>query len=298
MVQCRELPGGEWRIIEQALSPKVTLYFDSKVQPGLSYAYRVAAGFGSRLSGWSEVVQCTPKLDPVVPEGILRVRSQDGTVPGHEVTLLIEASVDAVAMRIANDTAALHDAAWMPLVPSLEWKLDAGVPVGGLATVFAEFLDAAGNEGHALPVMVRIVPRQSYTSWIAGYVSTDDPAFKTKSDPETDLDGDGFNNWSEFAAGGDPLKPGSPGAVVSAMPAGGGVVFCHRRRANEGDSIRAVIEWSTDLVTWLPAPNGWKLSEPTVSPLGDGVERVCVEAVPIDLKSTAVFYRVRWVAAP
>ena len=295
MVYRRDSGGGAWSIIEQALSPKTGLYLDPTASPGKTYDYKVAAAFGKHISALSQALTCTAKADPVAPEGIVRINGGAATVSKPDVILDFGYSPDTVEMRVANTSGALDEAKWVPAAPQMAWTLDPLVPVGGMATVFAEFRDAAGNEGEVDPASVLISGSgaSDYDTWIAGYVAKSDPQYQQKADPGADLDGDGWVNWLEYATASNPLKPDRESPFVT-LDKNGSVQLCYRRRSGASLLVTDELQCSGDLAQWEACSTGWKVVSEGTTSLGGDAEQVCMRLTPLNGAPAKLFLRIRF----
>jgi hypothetical protein len=122
-----------------------------------------------------------------------------------------------------------------------------------------------------------------------------DPAI---SGDRADPDSDGINNALEYGFGLHPTLPdaeGRPTGTVEIGPQGISFVLVYRRRTDD-PSLSYRIETSSDFATWtLTAPAAW--SE-TVTPLGDGLEKVHARHVTPVAVNARAFFRVQLTINP
>ena len=101
------------------------------------------------------------------------------------------------------------------------------------------------------PWDIDLDPRaSSYGEWIRRFFRFDADAGRTA--PLADPDGDGLNNFGEYALGGAPMTAASSGTLEAGLMEEGGVVhviFTHLERA-EAPDIAYEVEESRDLKSW------------------------------------------------
>ena len=116
-----------------------------------------------------------------------------------------------------------------------------------------------------------------------------------------DPNGNGMNNFMEYATAGRPTAVSSRSDVepVAAGVVEGRVLISFRRRISFPETLGYVIERSNDLQLWISDPgDGSVFSEVSVENAGDGTERVVVEDVQTGGGPDAtVYYRLR-ITAP
>lgn len=170
-------PDGPFSYLDGGFGDFVSgVYTDTAVTNGTTYCYVVVArGFNFHESQTGATCT-TPKSDPWSPHGLVEVEDQngDGTVPTADVTLLLWAadSVDpeheqvgetlalppddsasgVVEMMISN-RADMEGGTWEPYAPTKAWTL---AKTSGLATVYAKYRDAAGNESEVVAATIYV----------------------------------------------------------------------------------------------------------------------------------------------
>ncbi|MCX8496639.1 MAG: hypothetical protein ORN51_10695 [Akkermansiaceae bacterium] len=86
-----------------------------------------------------------------------------------------------------------------------------------------------------------------FESWIAGYTTITATADKASA---ADPDGDGLSNLTEFVLGGNP-SVSNPSAGPAAVISGNNLAVSFTRSAASVGNTTAVVQYSTDLSTWL-----------------------------------------------
>jgi Mg-chelatase subunit ChlD len=154
------------------------VYTDTTVVNDTPQWYTVIGVSGTRRTVGLGPIAATPRVDTYAPHGMVNVQiDEDGVfrnilAPEVELTiwasdtpdpeLRIEARDPTSAegtsgvtdMRISN-SGDLQNVAWEPYATTKAWTLE---PQDGLATVFAQFRDAAGNESEIVHTTVQVDP--------------------------------------------------------------------------------------------------------------------------------------------
>jgi uncharacterized protein YegL len=129
--------------VEVARVPADTgLYHDVGLVNGQTYFYKVQPiGVNGEYGTPSRVFSGTPNAEPVPPIGSVLINQGVDVVTSPNVTLGLTANSDVVEMRVGNDSR-LDGALWQPYVATMPWVLE---PEDGVATVYVEYRDGAGN---------------------------------------------------------------------------------------------------------------------------------------------------------
>jgi Mg-chelatase subunit ChlD len=154
------------------------VYTDTTVVNDTPQWYTVIGVSGTRRTVGLGPISATPRVDPYAPHGMVNVQIDgDGVfrnvlVPEVDLTIWasdtpdpeqrIEArdptSAEGISgvtdMRVSNSST-MQDVAWEPYTTTKAWTLE---PQDGLATVFAQFRDAAGNVSEIVHTTVRVDP--------------------------------------------------------------------------------------------------------------------------------------------
>jgi hypothetical protein len=161
-------PDGPWTGPIPGLEPS-GYFTDTNVAEGMTYWYRIegANGIGRAEPAVSAILSSegvTAADDPYPPEAHVLINGGEAWTPELLVTLSfvpyesegedpLEVFEDIVEVRLSNNPD-LSGAVWQAFVPEMPWTLDA-LP-GEVATVYAQFRDAALNESVA-PEAARIL---------------------------------------------------------------------------------------------------------------------------------------------
>jgi Mg-chelatase subunit ChlD len=165
-------PSGPFAIVAMAV-PVAPEWSDSNVQNDVEYCYFVVAhGAAGAVSAPSSVTCTTPRLDPLPPGGSVQIEQGVPSVFYVNVELTLSASdnegshdfdplpdpSDVVSsgvadMRISN-SGDFDGVPWEPFATTRAWTLE---PEHGVATVFAQFRDAAGNVSDTAAASVNFV---------------------------------------------------------------------------------------------------------------------------------------------
>jgi len=123
------------------------IFFDYHVQVGQRYFYKAQAkSSDGRQSAVIGPVEAIARAEWSAPDGILLINNDAQVATNRDVTLSISTEEDVTEMRIANNSA-FEGAAWQPFQSALSWRLPDGLSLESTATIYAQFRDAAGNEG-------------------------------------------------------------------------------------------------------------------------------------------------------
>ncbi len=113
--------------------------------------------------------------------------------------------------------------------------------------------------------------------------------------PAMDSDGDGSDNWTEFAFGTDPTNPASMVALHPELKTVGQEKFLSltfRRRA--GSWVNYIVETSTDLVHWTSSPDAVAQTRPPVNLYdGTGMAEVSYSLTRSFTNAASAFLKVR-----
>jgi hypothetical protein len=125
--------------------PKPTrgLYYDTGLTNDVTYYYQLQAlDLNGRGSAPSVTFSGTPRKEPVPPLGWVSVEGGAAIATSNNVTLSTRSDKDVVQMRFSN-VPTFQGAAFVPFATKSPWTL-APNPAG-VATVYAQFRDKAGN---------------------------------------------------------------------------------------------------------------------------------------------------------
>jgi hypothetical protein len=158
------------------LDPSTGIYTDTNVVNDQTYCYIiVAVDADNNRTAPHDPACATPRADPFPPYGFILINDGAEITFSSEVTLTLWASdtVDeegevftdpplpaadsasgVVEMRI-NNTGDMEGTAWEPYATTKDWTLD---QQSGLAGVFVQYRDAAGNESAVFPATIRVDP--------------------------------------------------------------------------------------------------------------------------------------------
>jgi hypothetical protein len=158
------------------LDPSTAIYTDTNVVNDQTYCYIIlAADADNNLTAPHDPVCATPRADPFPPYGLILINDGAELTFSSEVTLTLWASdtVDeegevftdpplpsadsssgVTEMRITN-TGDMEGVAWEPYATTKDWTLD---QQSGLAGVFVQYRDAAGNESAVFPATILVDP--------------------------------------------------------------------------------------------------------------------------------------------
>lgn len=131
---------------------------------------------------------------------------------------------------------------------------------GELGRTYSFFSVARDRVGHVEPMKSAgeawtqvTAPAPAYFGWLAGYFTTEELSDPGAEDSlwglEADAESDGRANVIEYFAGGNPRLPGD--APLIEIVVVGDTLELSYREAKGVSNLRAVIEWSSDLETWL-----------------------------------------------
>lgn len=112
--------------------------------------------------------------------------------------------------------------------------------------------------------------------------------------PNEDTDGDGSDNFSEYAFGTNPRDPKSKASLRVTATAGRRDLFTVTFRRRAGAQVKFIVETSTDLNQWASAPTAIRVIEPFrnfFDGTGTGETTIALTA-PIPAQSQA-YVRVR-----
>jgi methionine-rich copper-binding protein CopC len=158
------------------LDPSTGIYTDTNVVNDQTYCYIIlAVDAGNNRTAPHDPVCATPRADPFPPYGFILINDGASLAFSPEVTLTLWASdtVDeegevftdpplpsadsasgVVEMRI-NNTSDMEGVAWESYTTTKDWTLD---EQNGLAGVFVQYRDAAGNESDVFPATILVDP--------------------------------------------------------------------------------------------------------------------------------------------
>jgi Mg-chelatase subunit ChlD len=180
------------------------VYYDKGLTNGSTYwYYLVAEGLSGAKSAPTEFFSGTPKADPLPPKGWIKINHGASQTDSLNVYLHLDTSDDAVRVKVSMDPA-FKGVSWRALRPEIAFTLNPGSDPF-LATVYAKFMDLAGNESIVYSASI-IVDR---------YGDNDGDGIRNELDP--DDDNDGLSDALEITAtdilrpGYDPFKPDTDG---------------------------------------------------------------------------------------
>ena len=118
------------------------MFFDREVLLGTTYFYQIQGICAKgEVTPASQMVQGTPKEDPVPPRGFVKI-AEGPVVPSPRVTLLLDKHPDNAEVMLSNDPL-FGGAGFQPNPGETPWTLVPGN--GNLGTVYARYRDRAGN---------------------------------------------------------------------------------------------------------------------------------------------------------
>ncbi|GAB4284870.1 MAG: hypothetical protein Kow0092_39160 [Deferrisomatales bacterium] len=121
------------------------IYYDQDVENGQTYFYRLqAAGCGGVLSTLSPMFSGTPKADPWIPKGWIKINGGALSTPRPGVLLQLDQDPENVEVLLANECN-FEKSQWMRNPGETQWVLSPD-PKAGRKVVCAIFRDEAGNE--------------------------------------------------------------------------------------------------------------------------------------------------------
>lgn len=140
-------------------APTGGLHYDPGLVNGLTYYYMVQAlDLNGSASAPSAIFAGTPNADPYPSLGGISINGGASLATSVAATLSLVADPDVVGMRLANEPS-FSGVAFVAFAPSVPWVL-APTPAG-VATVYAQFLDAAGNLSTTYQDDIQVVPALS-----------------------------------------------------------------------------------------------------------------------------------------
>ncbi len=231
-------------------------YYDENLPPNQVYEYYlVAEGLSGARSAPTETFEGTPLDDPIPPQVETRINNGYPVTPSRNVAVRVNASADAVLMRISEDVT-FSGAPWIPVSTLHPFVLAPGGPAPYPATVFVQLRDGDGLLSYIDSDSIIVdeggdadgddVPNGSDPDADGDGLLDTDENFAYLSDPFTvDTDEDGIADGDEvIVLGSDPIDPFDPlpplpvpwlgPAGLAAMAIGlvlGGVQRLRRRRS-------------------------------------------------------------------
>ena len=143
-------PNGPWELREPEL-PATGVYSDT-AENGTTYFYRyMAINIDDNRTAVIGTTPATPSDDPFAPEAVVKINNDAPTTDSLDVILHFAPVEedhghfdDITEMKLSNDPQ-FTGADWQPFSQDTPWQLAPTQP-GELATVYAQFRDAAQNE--------------------------------------------------------------------------------------------------------------------------------------------------------
>jgi len=136
--------------------PKPThgLYYDAGLTNNVTYYYQLQGlDLNGRASAPSPTFAGTPKKEPVPPLGWLTIERGAAIATSNNVTLYTRADTDVSAMRFSNKSTFVG-AAFTPFASKAAWTLAPNA--SGIATVYVQYRDAAGNISRTYQDEIRV----------------------------------------------------------------------------------------------------------------------------------------------
>ncbi|MCB9148245.1 MAG: VWA domain-containing protein [Caldilineaceae bacterium] len=131
-------------------SPTDGQIVDTDVKNGENYLYMLQAltAGGKTAGGYTNQQLCQPAADPYPPQSYLSINAGARTTDKYLVQLYMaqtyeDGRPEIKSVKLSN-TPNIHDAKWTPFSEEMAWKIEPD-PDTGVATVYALFLDDAGN---------------------------------------------------------------------------------------------------------------------------------------------------------
>lgn len=164
-------PEGPFNFHEEIFFPATSVYTDTLVTNGNTYCYVVLALVGGQRTAGLAPSCATPLADPYPPHGTVEINNGAATTLIPDVTLSLWASdsvdphnelfdieflpsddsASGVTEMMISNQADMAGGVWEPYGTSKPWTLDTTF---GLATVYAKFRDAEGNESDLYPASI------------------------------------------------------------------------------------------------------------------------------------------------
>ncbi|MEL7450880.1 MAG: hypothetical protein AAFN78_16825, partial [Pseudomonadota bacterium] len=183
------------------LSDNSGVYYDEGLTPGVGYTYYlVAEGFSGAWTARTETFGARAKEDPLPPKGWVKIENGLDATPDHLVSLQFDMSDESVEMQVSNEST-FAGVAWQPLVPEINWVLDAGPVVQAYRTVYARFRDPAGNVSITYQDTIFVNPNADNDG--DGVVDLDDNCILVANADQRDTDGDKIGNICDADFDGD-----------------------------------------------------------------------------------------------
>lgn len=155
---------GPYTFLDQIANPATSIYTDTTAVNDTTYCYKAAAvDFANRRTATSAPTCTTPHGDPFPPHGYVLINGNaaktltpdveltlwatdqvdpESELPSDDILLADEVMSGVVEMRISNH-ADTSGSSWEPYATTNAWNLGQS---DGLAAVFVQYRDAAGNE--------------------------------------------------------------------------------------------------------------------------------------------------------
>jgi von Willebrand factor type A domain/Carboxypeptidase regulatory-like domain len=148
-------PNGPFVEVAQ-FDPKPTrgLYYDAGLTNDVTYYYQLQAlDLNGRASAPSVTFSGTPRKEPTPPLGWISIERGAAITTSTNVTLNTRSDKDAVEMRFSN-VPTFAGSVFVPFAPKAPWTLAPNA--AGVATVYAQFRDEAGNVSRTYQDDIRV----------------------------------------------------------------------------------------------------------------------------------------------
>jgi hypothetical protein len=165
-------PDGPFEFLMQDFAPS-GVFTDTGVTNGAEYCYQLQAFYtGYRRTPSSAPTCATPNADPWPPHGFVLINGGKQTTLSPDVMLTLWAtdeidphnaeieeflppsdSASGVTEMMISNFSDMHDGVWEPYNTSKAWDL---AQSSGLATVYAKYRDAEGNESEVAHASINI----------------------------------------------------------------------------------------------------------------------------------------------
>jgi hypothetical protein len=140
-----DTPTGPFTIISSTISPLDEQYVDLNLTNGHTYYYKMLGlTSNNRLTGYSNLLSLTPKVDTKAPQGMVLINNNEKHTDNRIVTVnFFSMSPDIAKIELADNPKFLNKVDFSPN-NSILWNLGA---VNGLKAIYYRFIDTNSNIG-------------------------------------------------------------------------------------------------------------------------------------------------------